>query len=253
MVDSCTVQFLKRAISIPEGEGAQVKRLFPTSKLENIDPFVLLDEFYAEPPAGFPEHPHRGFEVVTYMLEGAFVHRDSEGNQATVNEGGVQRITTGKGIVHSEMPGAKGMSHGLQLWVNLPSRLKGINPSYQNILAEDLPHKDDEGLSIRTIVGQGSPVKLQTQVTYMDIKIGKSKIASQKISPGFNGFAYVLEGRLNLSSKGSCQSTPVEAHQAAVFNPGVEFSYYSDGKARFVLITGKPIGEPIKLVGSFVD
>ena len=236
------VSFLKRSISIPEGEGARVRRLFPTTKLRSIDPFILLDEFYAEQPAGFPDHPHRGFEVVTYVLEGSFIHRDSEGNKETVEEGGVQRITTGKGIVHSEMPGTKGMNHGLQLWVNLPQKLKNATPSYQNVPPSSIPIKREEGQTVRVIVGEGSPVLLQTPVVYLDITVEKTKISKQKINKGFNALVYTLEGVLELGdSKGSFSGLKVEPHQAAVLK-GTEFAYTSDTAARFVVISGKPNG-----------
>jgi redox-sensitive bicupin YhaK (pirin superfamily) len=124
---------IKKAVGTEEGEGAFVRRLFPTQDFNYLDPFVLFDEFFVIPPAGFPDHPHRGFEVITYMRGGAFLHRDSMGNEQIIKAGGVQRITTGRGIVHAEMPGTKGVNHGLQIWINLPRRLKGLEPSYQNI------------------------------------------------------------------------------------------------------------------------
>ena len=242
------VEFVVKAVETDEGEGAKVRRLFPTSDLEYLDPFVLLDEFYVQPPAGFPNHPHRGFEVVTYMLEGAFKHKDSAGNSALLEAGGVQRITTGKGIVHSELPGSEKMNHGLQLWVNLPKRLKGIEPSYQELKPQGVPVKQDgkAGTRVRVIVGEGSPINLQTDVQYIDVEMPAASF-SRRIPEGFNSFIYVLTGKVQVGS------SVLSPHEAAVLKPGSELNAVADKPARFVLISGRPHNEPIMLMGSFVD
>ena len=132
------------AVETAEGAGAIVKRVFPTGQLKHFDPFPLLDEFNIEPPAGFPEHPHGGFEAVTYMLQGGFHHTDNLGNDSTVMAGGAQRFTAGKPIMHSELPGTEGSNRGLQLWIRLPTKLRDLEPTYQQVDPKDIPERDTE-------------------------------------------------------------------------------------------------------------
>jgi len=234
------------AVEMEEGEGAKVRRVFPTSHLMHLDPFVLLDEFFVEPPAGFPSHPHGGFEAVTYMLEGGFHHTDNLGNDSVVLAGGVQRFTAGRRIVHSELPGTNGLNRGLQLWVRLPNRLMGLEPDYQQVEPLAIPEKDVDGCRVRMIVGEGSPVGLRTKVEYLDVTLPQQKEFTHEVGPGFNALLYVLEGTLAIGR------SRVERGEAAVLTADVQVNVHSTEKARFVLISGKPHGEPIMLRGSFV-
>ena len=133
------------ALTVPEGDGVMVKRLMPRQGLMNFDPFVLMDHFDIE-GGGFPDHPHRGFEAITYMLDGGMQHVDNLGNKSVVYAGGLQRFTAGKGLVHSEMP--QGRAQGIQLWINLPKRLKQMQPSYQQVDAEDIPSDSNDGVRL---------------------------------------------------------------------------------------------------------
>jgi len=160
-----------RAVEMDEGSGATVKRAFPTSRSKSIDPFVLLDEFFVPPEAGFPEHPHGGFEIVTYMLDGALKHRDSTGVERTVSRGEAQYIRIGEGIRHSEMPSGGEESHGLQLWVNLPRKLKDADPSYRSADPEELPVEEFDGATATTVVGDESPLNFATPVKYRVVEI----------------------------------------------------------------------------------
>ena len=226
-----------------EGAGARVKRAFPSYELRTLDPFVLLDEFFVVPPAGFPEHPHGGFEIVTYMLEGAFRHWDNLGNDRTIPVGGVQRITAGRGIRHSELPGTDGMNHGLQLWVNLPKRLKSIDPGYQEVLAEEMPQLRGEAWAARVIVGESSPTRLHTLVLYLDVRLEPGARFRRRLPEGWTVLVYVLEGEL---------SQP-EARPGILLTLEREVELGSVTAARFALIAGEPWREPIRLAGSFVE
>lgn len=235
------------AVKMEEGAGARVRRVFPTSHLRHLDPFVLLDEFYVTPPAAFPDHPHRGFEAVTYMLEGAFHHRDSMGNDRVVSAGGVQRFTAGRGLVHAELPGTEGLNHGLQLWVNLPHRLKETEPDYQQVEPSAIPEHEAEGVRIRTVVGEGSQVELRTPVRYIDVALEPGVAFENEIPMGWNALVYVLEGELRLDG------SELTAGKAVMLEPRGKVTAVAEGSARFVLIVGEPHGEPIRQHGSFVD
>jgi len=237
------------AIETEEGDGARVRRLFPTGAMRDADPFVLLDEFDVRPPAGFPEHPHRGFEAVTYMLEGGFRHRDDMGNDSTVLAGGAQRFTAGgRGIVHSEMPGGRGRNRGLQLWVKLPSALKGVAPSYQQVDGPAMPETAGNGWRARIVVGEGSPVRLSTPVRYMDVRLDAWATFEEGVPEGWTGLVYVLDGRVMVGG------VEARAGSAAMLAPGSRPTVSAvEGPAHLVLLLGRPIGEPIVHRGPFVD
>lgn len=234
------------AVETSEGEGAIVKRVFPTRQLMHFDPFPLLDEFNIEPPAGFPEHPHGGFEAVTYMLQGGFHHTDNLGNDSIVMAGGAQRFTAGKTIVHSELPGTKGLNRGLQLWVRLPTKLRNLEPTYQQVDPKDIPEQRVNGHRVRTIVGKNSPVKLQTEVTYLDVTLQSEQTLTYDIRDDFNAFIYLLEGTVRLGD------TVVSRSEAGLLTEGDSILLSAPEPARLVLIGGKPHGEKIVLRGSFV-
>jgi len=239
------------AVAMKEGAGARVRRLFPTEHCRHLDPFVLLDEFTVTPPAAFPEHAHGGFEAVTYMLGGAFRHRDDLGNDEAVRVGGVQRFTAGKRIVHAELPGGEGVSHGLQLWVNLPRELKEMAPDYQAVAPAEIPEEQVGGVRRRTVVGNGSPVGLHTRVRYVDVTLspeaGDAIGYEDQIPVGWNGLIYVLEGEVGLSGK------TLRPGRAVLFEGGGELEVTAEATSRFVVIAGEPHEEPIRLRGSFVE
>ncbi len=239
------------AVSMEEGAGAQVRRLFPTAHQRHLDPFVLLDEFTVIPPAAFPEHPHGGFEAVTYMLDGAFRHRDDLGNDETVGAGGAQRFTAGKRLVHAELPGGEEASHGLQLWVNLPRALKEMEPDYQAVPAEAIPEEEVGGVRTRAVGGSGSPVRLHPRVRYVDVSFkpgpeGDPLTHEEQIPLDWNGLVYVLVGGVTMSGR------RLDRREAFLFEGGGQLEIATEGAARCVVIAGEPIGEPIHQRGSFV-
>ena len=233
-----------KALTVPEGDGVVVKRLMPVHGMMNFDPFVLMDHFDIE-GAGFPDHPHRGFEAITYMLDGGMQHADNLGNKSTVQAGGLQRFTAGSGIVHSEMP--KGRAQGIQLWINLAKRLKQMPPSYQQVDADDVPSDGNDGVRVRTVVGKDSPTVLQTDVLYLDISLKKGSVYQQHISSEMRGFVYVLEGEIILNQEA------VKTSEAMFFDSGVTLSLLAKQKGRLIVCFGKPHGEPIRQHGPYVD
>lgn len=241
-----------KADKMSEGQGAIVNRAFPTNKQSYVDPFVLMDEFFVEPPASFPEHPHRGFEAITYMIEGGFKHKDTSGGEAIVRKGGVQRITMGKGVRHSESPSSKGMNHGIQLWVNLPQKVKKIEPSYQVIPEDQLPVERMEGKVIKTIAGENSPINLKTDIIYRDISL-ENRSYQWKIEKQKNGFLYFISGSANITFN----SKNKKIEEGMILIKDDTFSYNliiePSPKVRFISLRGRPHKETISLHGSFVD
>jgi quercetin 2,3-dioxygenase len=234
------------AVETAEGEGAIVKRVFPTRQMMHFDPFPLLDEFNIEPPAGFPEHPHGGFEAVTYMLQGGFHHTDNLGNDSVVMAGGAQRFTAGKPIVHAELPGTKGLNRGLQLWIRLPTTLQYLAPTYQQVDPKDIPEQIVNDHLVRTIVGKNSPVMLQNEVAYLDVTLQPKQAFTCDVRSDFNVFIYVLEGTVKIGN------TVVSKSEAGLLTEGDSVDLSAAEPARIVVIGGKPHGEEIVLRGSFV-
>lgn len=230
-----------------EGAGVTVKRLMPVAGWRNYDPFVLCDHFTLGPGSGFPNHPHRGFEAITYMFSGSMQHTDNLGNQSTVTAGGAQCFTAGRGIVHSEMPADTTSSSGIQLWINLPLRLKQIEPAYQQVDAGALPIRDLGYGWVRDIVGAASPLHLQTPVRYADVVLDAGAEFSEPVSNGFRGFVYVVAGELVIAGRGLGAG-------AAAFMEDIEVLKVSARQnSRFMVCLGLPHHEPIKQYGPFVD
>ncbi len=240
-------QELWQATEMEEGDGARVRRLFPIPGRRNADPFVLCDEFDVRPPAAFPPHPHRGFEGVTYMVEGAFLHRDNLGNEGRVEAGGMQRFTAGSGLVHSETPGDPGVNRGIQLWVNLAQADKGLAPSWQQISPADIPVLKQPGVRIRVLSGPGAPLLLRTAVTYEDLDLDPAATAIRPVPIDQHGFVYVLDGQASLDG------AAIAAGQGRPIRGGEVRLSASDVGARLILVAGRPHGEPILQHGPFVD
>jgi quercetin 2,3-dioxygenase len=234
------------AVPAIDGAGATVQRLFPTPQLRHLDPFVLLDDFDVRRPAGFPEHPHRGFEAFTYMIEGAFHHRDSLGNDSVIGPGGTQRFTSGRGARHSEMPATDGRNRGLQLWVNLPRRLKQVDPSYAGIAGEAMPVESLGDRVIREVVGDRSPVLLQTEVRYFDVELLADASFEHTVPEGHNAVIYVLDGEVELLGE------RLRGGEALLPTAGV-VAIRASAASRIVWLSGRPHGEPIRQRGPFVD
>jgi redox-sensitive bicupin YhaK (pirin superfamily) len=235
---------IQRANVVPEGDGVEVKRLMPVANLRNFDPFVLWDHFDIA-AGGFPNHPHRGFEAITYMFAGGMQHADNLGNKGTVHGGGAQRFTAGRGIVHSEMP--DGHAAGIQLWINLQASLKGIEPAYQQVEKDEVPETAIEGGVVRTIVGDGGPIVLKTEVEYLDISLETDAIFERAIKTDQRGFIYVVEGSMNLNGQ------ELKAGSAAYIEDESSLTITATEDCRFMWCFGRPHGEPIYQHGPFVD
>ncbi|MDP6574678.1 MAG: pirin family protein [Rhodospirillales bacterium] len=240
-----------------DGAGVTLRRSVGTAQISELDPFLLLDAFGTDNPddyiAGFPDHPHRGFETVTYMIAGHMRHRDSTGAEGVLVPGGVQWMTAGRGIVHSEMPEqSEGEMRGFQLWVNLPSSDKMCPPRYQNFEPADVPEAETAtGARLRVIAGRGGgaegPVEgIAVDPLYMDVTLDPGGRHAQDVAPGHACFAYVFEGTAEIGG------TAVEAHTLAVLGEGDGVELASAGGGRLMLAAARPIGEPVVRYGPFV-
>ncbi|KAA8523594.1 hypothetical protein F0562_010017 [Nyssa sinensis] len=238
-----------------EGVGAIVRRSIGRFELKYFDPFLALDEFSVTAPAGFPDHPHRGFETVTYMLQGAVTHEDFEGHKGTIGAGDLQWMTAGRGIVHSEMPAAQGTQKGLQLWINLSSQHKMIEPRYQEIMSKDIAEAAKDGIKVRVIAGEAlgtkSPVYTRTPTMYLDFTLKPGAHLQQPIPISWNAFVYVLDGE---GVFGNSRSLPVVAHHLLLLGTGdgLEAWNKSSKPLKFILVGGEPLGEPVVQLGPFV-
>ena len=250
---------------VMEGSGVPVRRVLPSrdATYRLVDPWLLLDEFkmdsFPSGDAGFPPHPHRGFEIVTYMIEGAANHTDSEGNSGEVRAGGLQRITAGRGMWHGEGGGSgpAGPVHGLQLWINLPRADKQIPPGYEAVQAEQIPEKTIGDARVRVLVGEGSPTQLHTPAIYLDATLPAGGTAQLPVPAEFQGFAYVLEGSaaFGANRQNAASTQIVVLGNTGVAAPGdtaFPITAGSEG-VRFVLAAARPIGETPHFNGPFVD
>ncbi len=234
-----------------EGIGAKVRRLFPSTSLAHVDPFVLLDEFFVEADKGFPKHRHAGFEAVTYILEGGFRHNDDMENDSVVGEGGVQKFSAGRGIRHSEMPSGEKGAHGFQLWINLPKDKKDMKPNYQKVGAEKIPRTEDEETIIKTVVGKNSPVELETKVKYQDVTLKKDCFTSVDFSEEQSGFLYVYRGEITLEEKDG-KKISIAKGRGYIPEESLHLSIGCAEDSRFIVISGEPLGDEIILEGSIV-
>jgi redox-sensitive bicupin YhaK (pirin superfamily) len=241
-----------------DGAGVSLTRVIGTQQLSYLDPFLMLDEFGSDKPgdyiAGFPSHPHRGFETVTYMLDGRMRHKDNHGNEGLMTAGSVQWMTAGRGIVHSEMPEQEeGLMRGFQLWVNLPAKDKMGPPAYQEFAADAIPQAQPApGVLVKLIAGrigevEGPVRQPATDPTYFDIVLDAGAVFEHGLPAGHNVFAYVYEGEVgsgeNAAGKG----------ELLLFGKGEGVRF--EGRAarsRVILVAGRPIGEPVARYGPFV-
>ena len=252
---------------VMEGAGVSIRRSFPTANLEDLDPFLLLDhmgpiQFAPGSAVGFPDHPHRGFETVTYVLEGAMEHRDSKGNHGVLGPGDVQWMTAGSGVVHSEMPGEElrkkgGRLEGFQLWVNLPKAAKMTEPRYQEVAAERLPVAETPSKDAKVKViageslGQHAAIQTRTPMLYLHFTLQPGASVTQAVPAEFNAFAYAIDGA------GLAGQTALDEGHLAVFakdGDRVELANPASARKPFnvLLIGGAPIGEPVARYGPFV-
>lgn len=256
-----TRSIVRRVRGLPASDGAGVKltRVIGQRALEMLDPFLLLDEFGSDAAsdyvAGFPDHPHRGFETVTYMLDGRMRHRDNAGNEGLLESGSVQWMTAGRGIVHSEMPEQDhGLMRGFQLWVNLPAADKMTAPRYQDIAPSMIPAVEPaQGVRARVVAGDvfgvSGPVNgVATQPVYLDIALQAGARVDVPLPEEHNAFAYVFEGEaVRLGDE------RLQRGELAVLSAGDSLELAADAKpARVLVVAGKPLKEPVAKYGPFV-
>lgn len=245
-----------------EGGGFVVHRPFPVDRLSYVDPFLLVDEMgpatYGPGEAiGAPDHPHRGFETVTYMIDGAMQHADSHGHRGEIRGGDVQWMTAGAGVIHSEMPGTEimrqgGKMHGFQIWVNLPKEKKMTEPRYQEYSSAQLPEYREDGRWVRVIAGEAdghrSPIETTVPTTMLHVHLDSGSAASFVIEPGSNVVVHVMSG------SGSVFGEAVAAHQAAIVEGApAQLELAADAAGlEVLLLAGVPLGEPVARYGPFV-
>ena len=262
---------LHRYEGIPatDGEGVKLTRIIGSPKITMLDPFLLFDCFESENRddyiGGFPTHPHRGFETVTYMLDGHMRHKDSSGHEGLIGPGGFQWMTAARGIEHSEMPEKdKGLFKGFQLWVNLPASLKMEEPEYQEYAAERVPKEYlADGTEIRVIAGKtnygttGLVKDRYTAPLYLDVGVLENGSFDQLVPRRHNAFVFVIQGSISLLSNaieaGTTGSTVLKKNQLGILSKGEQISIAGgEAGARFLLIAGQPLNEPVVRSGPFV-
>jgi hypothetical protein len=260
----CLIETVVSGQKTSDGAGVTLHRSLGTSRLPSVDPFLMLDEFKSDNPndyiAGFPSHPHRGFETVTYMLAGKLEHKDNRGNVGVIGAGGVQWMTAGRGIIHSEMPiQENGLMWGFQLWVNLSGKHKMKSPSYQNINPEAIPEVHQEnGTVIRVIAGhsfgtEGVVEGIDIRPLFLDVRLPAQQNFDHPIEPTHSTLIYVYQGDISSGNDNKPGQQTVHRGQLAVLSPGNFLAVQAvREEARFLVLSGKPIREPVAKYGPFV-
>jgi len=250
-----------RGMATSDGAGVRLTRVIGSQVMPMLDPFLMLDEFGSEKPGdyigGFPSHPHRGFETVTYMLDGRMRHKDNHGNEGLLTPGSVQWMSAGRGIVHSEMPEQEqGLMRGFQLWVNLPASEKMSAPKYQEFSAGQIPVVGlPGGAQVKVIAGQIGdvlgPVKQPaTEPLYFDITLSAGQSFEHGLPADHNAFIYVYEGSLSLIVDD--QKHPVQTSELISLTHGDRVQFEANENTRFIFVAGKPLNEPVARYGPFV-
>jgi len=251
------IQQLIPTLAVSEGAGVTVHRAIGTPALRNLDPFMMLDYFGSDDPdeyiAGFPEHPHRGFITFTYMLDGHMEHRDSMGNRGDLKSGGAQWMKAASGVIHSEMPRqSEGRMRGFQLWINLPASEKMSAPAYQEFAAVEIPEVADGEVRVRVLAGGHSGVRgavrdPHTEVLYLDVSLAPGAHFKQVLPVAHSAFVYVFEGDARVAD------IALATHTLALLGAGDVVAMQAGASgARFILVSGKPLHEPIAQYGPFV-
>jgi quercetin 2,3-dioxygenase len=265
--NSATSRPVLRVVNAPsflEGEGFEVHRPFPTGALQMVDPFLLLDEMgpvdHAPGEAiGTGDHPHRGFETVTYVIDGEMEHRDSAGNHGSIRSGDVQWMTAGSGVIHSEKPSDAflargGRMHGFQLWVNLPRAEKMTPPRYQDLRAEDIPTVERDGVRATVIAGDAfgvhGPAQTDVPITYVHVRVEPGATARIEVPPAANAFVYAFGGAGSVGR----ERRALRKHEAAILAEGDVIEVHADGGEVFeaLVLAGEPLREPVARYGPFV-
>lgn len=246
------------AMSVSEGAGVTVRRSIGLPALRRLDPFLMLDCFGTDNPddyiAGFPDHPHRGFITFTYMLDGHMLHQDSMGNRGDLLPGAAQWMKAASGVIHSEMPQQReGLMRGFQLWINLPAAQKMSDPAYQEFGPDAFPHVEVDGVRVKVLIGEYGGVRgpvedPHTQVQYLDVALPPGNAFSHRLDADMTAFVYPYEG-----GKVDVAGEALRVHELGVLGSGeaVEITGGDTG-ARFLLVAGRPLGEPVAQYGPFV-
>jgi redox-sensitive bicupin YhaK (pirin superfamily) len=257
-----TTRTFERLVSgqfVSDGAGVRMRRIIGTPQADYLDPFLMLDEFRTDDAgdymAGFPDHPHRGFETVTYMMHGRMRHQDSVGNSGVLSDGAVQWMTAGRGIIHSEMPEqTDGLLWGYQLWVNLPSALKMVPPKYQDIPSGDVVEMQTDGLKVRVLAGNYSgyqaTAETLTPIEYFDVTLTAEHTFTHPVPDGHTALIYVYDGAVQ-SNNGDTQQATTGTLALLSRDGDVDVTAGSDG-GKFLLLSGAPINEPVARMGPFV-
>ncbi len=255
---SRSVEQIVEGVLTSDGAGVKLTRVLTGKLQRRLDPFLMLDAFGSDIPgdyiAGFPDHPHRGFETVTYMLSGRMRHRDSAGHEGLLENGGVQWMTAGRGVIHSEMPEQEdGVMEGFQLWLNLPAGRKMDAPWYQDYASHQIPeYQTTEGVTVRVIAGlsdtiQGLVSRENTEPLYLDVHLPAGARFETDIPVTHNAFIYVYRGAAHVND------TEIKAQRMGILsNSGLGVALKAAGDTRLILIAGKPLNEPIVQYGPFV-
>ncbi len=253
------VKKIVKALNASDGAGVKLKRSIGTPEADYIDPFLMLDEFGSDNKddyvAGFPPHPHRGIETVTYMLNGEFEHKDSTGSKGVMTSGDVQWMKTGRGIIHSEMPAMKeGKLLGFQLWINMPAKLKKNKPEYFFIKSSELGVHSDEEKTVKVIAGkyekaEGPEKNHNVEPIYFHIILKEGKYFDYDVPSGHNSFIYILKGELKIGEKSHDKT---DNSNLILLKQGNKLRVKANKQTEFLFIAGKPIGEPIARGGPFV-
>ena len=259
VVEFRTVERLVQGIATSDGAGVRLTRVLTQPLQRRLDPFLMLDAFRNENPddyiGGFPDHPHRGFETVTYMIAGRMRHHDSVGNSGLLGPGGAQWMTTGSGLIHSELPEQEeGLMEGFQLWLNLPAKNKMVAPSYRDIQPATIPEfTTADGIRVRVIAGAshgiaGAVQRPDTEPLYLDVHLPAGRRFVQPIAAGHNAFTYTYRGSVDIAG-----TTVSDRHMAILANNGAgEVCIEASEDARVLIIAGQPLKEPIAQYGPFV-
>jgi redox-sensitive bicupin YhaK (pirin superfamily) len=257
--DQCEVELIVGGQPAMDGAGVKLTRIIGSPELNRTDPFLLFDVFESDQPgdyiAGFPPHPHRGFETVTYMLAGRMEHRDSAGNHGVIETGGVQWMTAARGIIHSEMPKQQeGLLSGVQLWVNLPARLKMSAPGYREFPADEITVEQRAGAEIRVVAGTtatgiAGPVQgVVTEPVFLDVTLMPCTTFTERLPAGHRAILYVVDGEVSVADR-----AVVTGRRLAVMGDGDELRLRAGPPgARLLLVAAQPLGEPVARGGPFV-
>ncbi len=259
MSDIRKIHKVRQSKTTMEGAGVKLKRAFGEDN-PKLDPFLLLDDFGSDNPddylAGFPFHPHRGIETITYVLEGEVEHKDSLGNEGLIGSGDVQWMTAGNGIIHEEMPArSEGLMWGFQLWANLPASSKMMNPRYRDVKKEEIPDVEVNGARVKIICGEVNGIKgpvqdIVTDPEYLDVTIKPNSEFIHPIKKGHNAFAYVIQGEGYFDDE---KELLLNKENLIIYEDGEEVKISTaDSPVRFLIVSGKPINEPVAWYGPIV-